>query len=370
MKITFLVRALNLGGAQSQMVVLAEALQERGHQINVIAFYDGVHRNALSGARIAVHTLNKRGRWDVIGVLWGLIKLVRSQSPDILYGYLATCNLLTSLLYLFMPKAKAVWGIRTANLNLAYYDWLSRLLYFLEMKLAWMATLVIANSQAGLRYALAQGVPAQKIIAIPNGIDVKRFYPDAAAREKMRAAWKVAADELLIGIVGRIDPIKEHKVFLLAAAKLSEIYPHAHFVCVGEGVNQNYQKELHALTDSLGLRQRVIWAGAQYDMLGAYNALDLLTNSSSSEGFSNVIGEAMACGVPCVVTDVGDSALLVGSTGIVVPVNDPEALVAGWRACLNQHSAELGVQAQQRISQNFSVTALADRTEAALMAIV
>ena len=370
MKITFLVRALNLGGAQSQMVVLAEELQERGHQINVIAFYDGAHRKALSEASIAVHMLDKRGRWDVLGFLWRLVRLVRRQSPDILYGYLATCNLLTGFLRLFTPKAKAVWGIRTANLNLAYYDWLSRLLCFLEMKLAWMATLIIANSQAGLRYAVAQGVPAKKIIAISNGIDVKQFYPDATAREKTRAAWKVAADELLIGIVGRIDPIKEHKVFLLAAAKLSEIYPNARFVCVGESVNQNYQKELYALTESLGLCQRVIWAGAQYDMLGAYNALDLLTNSSSSEGFSNVIGEAMACGVPCVVTDVGDSALIVSSTGIVVPVNDPEALVAGWLDCLSQHPAELGVQAQQQISKNFSVTALADRTEAALMAIV
>lgn len=369
MKITFLVRALNLGGAQSQMVLLAKKLQEKGHQINVIAFYDGIHKEALLQSSIAVHTLDKQGRWDVISFLWRLIKLVRAQSPDVLYGYLATCNLLTSFLRLFTPSTKAVWGIRTANLKLEYYDWLSRLLCFLEMKLAWTATLIIANSQAGLHFAIRQGVPAKKIVAIPNGIDVEQFYPDATAREQTRITWNVASDELLIGIVGRIDPIKEHKVFLSAAVKLSQHFPKARFVCVGENVNRAYQKDLQAFTKALGLQQRVIWAGAQYDMLGVYNALDLLTNCSSSEGFSNVIGEAMACGIPCVVTDVGDSALIVSSTGMIVPVNDVEALVASWLDCLSRHPAELGRQARQQISKNYSVAVLANRTEAALMAI-
>ncbi|MFN7930695.1 MAG: glycosyltransferase [Blastocatellia bacterium] len=369
MKITFLVRALNLGGAQSQMVILARALQQRGHQINVIAFYDGVHKQALQEANVAVHLLHKRGRWDVIGFLWRLVKLVRRQSPDILYGYLATCNLLASWLRLFVPRAKAVWGLRTANLNLAYYDWLARLLGWLEIKLGWLAALVIANSQAGRQFAIQQGVPAQKIITITNGIDDTRFYPDANARAQTRARWKVRPDELLIGIVGRIDPIKGHKVFLTAAAKLSKRYPHARFVCIGESVRPKYQQSLYDLTGKLGLQERVIWAGAQYDMLGAYNALDLLTNASSSEGFSNVIGEAMACGVPCVVTDVGDSAWLVGTTGIVVPVPDASALLAGWLACFEQRP-ELSAQTVARVRQHFSVAALVEHTEAALMAIL
>lgn len=368
MKITFLVRALNLGGAQSQMVLLARELQQHGHQISVIAFYDGVHKQALLDAQVAVHLLYKRGRWDVVGFLWRLIRLVRRQAPDVLYGYLATCNLLTSFLQLFRLRTKAVWGYRVADLNLAYYDWLARLLCWLELKLAWMATLVIANSEAGRAFAIRQGVPAHKIITIPNGIDVTRFYPDASARERTRAAWKVAADELLIGIVGRIDPIKEHKVFLMAAAELCEHYPNARFVCVGESARQDYQEELHAFTKTLGLQERVLWAGAHYDMLGVYNALDLLTSSSSSEGFSNVIGEAMACGVPCVVTDVGDSALLVGTTGVIVPAHNPSALLAGWLTCLPQRSA-FSRQTLSRIREHFTVSALREKTEAALLAI-
>jgi glycosyltransferase involved in cell wall biosynthesis len=368
-KITFLIRALNLGGAQSQMVLLAQELQKRGHQVSVIAFYDGVHKQALLASGITVHTV-KRGRWDVMSFLWRLVKLVRQQSPDVLYGYLATCNLLTSYLGLFTPKTKSVWGIRTAKLKLEYYDWLSRSLSFLEMKLARLASVIIVNSQAGQQHLISEGVPDQKIVVIPNGIDVNRFYPDCRARTKTRAAWQVTSDEILIGIVGRIDPIKEHRMFLIAAQQFSKTSPNTRFVCVGESVNQSYQASLDQLTDSLQLQQRVIWPGAQYDMLGVYNALDILTNASSSEGFSNVIGEAMSCGTPCVVTDVGDSALIVGESGIVVPANDAEALTEGWAQCLRQSRLEAASAARQRIVENFSVQALVARTESALMMIV
>lgn len=369
MKITFLIRALNLGGAQSQMVLLAQGLRKRGHAVCVIAFYDGVHKEALLTSGITVHAL-KRGRWDVVGFLWRLVKLVRSQSPDILYGYLATCNLLTSLLRLFAPQAKSVWGVRTAHLKLEYYDWLARSLSFIELRLAGLASLVMVNSYAGRRHLLAEGVPDKKIVVIPNGIDDNRFYPDRSAREQTRAAWQVASHEILIGIVGRIDPIKEHLVFLIAAQKLRQSYPNARFVCVGESVNQRYQASLYERIKDLDLQQSVIWTGAQYDMLGVYNALDILTNASSSEGFSNVIGEAMLCGVPCVVTDVGDSALIVGATGIIVPANNPAALMEGWVQCLRQPRQEAAPSTRQRIVEHFSVQELVKRTEAALMAIV
>ena len=348
------------------MVLLAQELRKRGHEISVIAFYDGVHKQVLLESGVTVHTL-KRGRWDVLGFLWRLVKIVRNQSPDVLYGYLATCNLLVSFLRPFTPNTKAVWGVRTANLKFQYYDWLSSSLNFIEMKLSGLASLVIVNSQAGRRHLMTEGIPDKKIVVILNGIDGNRFYPDRSAREKTRAKWKIASDEILIGIVGRIDPIKEHGVFLTAASKLCQIYPKARFICVGESVNQHYQQSLYELIKDLKLQQSAIWTGAQYDMLGVYNALDILTNTSSSEGFSNVIGEAMSCGVPCVVTDVGDSALIIGKTGVVVPANDVSALLEGWIKCLQQNRQEAAHSARQRIAEHFSIQELVEQTEATLM---
>ena len=369
MKIAFLVRALNYGGAQSQLVILAQGLKKRGHTICVIAFYNGIHARELSAAGINVHLLNKRGRWDVIGLLWRLTRLIRAESPDILYGYLATCNLLTGWLKFFPRHTKAVWGIRVSDLNLHYYDWLARCLAWLEIKLSGLAALVIANSEAGKRYAISQGWKSKFFVVIHNGIEVNKFQPNIAARKKVRAEWNVTDDELLIGIVGRIDPIKGHRIFLQAAAQLIPVLANVRFVCVGDAVNQAYQKELLALTEALGLQQKVIWAAARYDLPAVYNGLDVLTNCSASEGFSNVIGEAMACGIPCVVTDVGDSAEIVGDTGIVVEANNPTALMTGWLECLRRDRQAMGRQAHQRISEMFSVQKMVDETEAVLLAL-
>jgi glycosyltransferase involved in cell wall biosynthesis len=369
-KITFLIRALNVGGAQSQMVLLARELRKREHDVSVIAFYDGVHTQTLRAADVTVHLLNKRGRWDVFGFLWRLVRLVRSQKPDVLYGYLPLCNLLTSFLRLFSRKTRCVWGVRTANLKLEYYDWLARSLSFIEMRLASLASLVIVNSHAGRRHLLAEGVTEEKIAVIPNGIDIDYFHPDRRARAQTRAQWNVADDEILIGIVGRLDPIKEHRVFLTAAHQFRQVCPPARFVCVGGSARPDYRESLDELSAALDLQERVIWTGAQYDMLGVYNALDILTNASSSEGFSNVIGEAMSCGTPCVVTDVGDSALIVGATGVVVPANDATALREGWVKCLRQYGQEVVPLARQRIRENFSAEAFVVRTEAVLKAIV
>ncbi len=369
MKITFLVRALNYGGAQSQLVILAQELKKRGHAISVIAFYNGIHERELLAAGIKVHLLNKRGRWDVIGFLWRLTRLIRAEAPDILYGYLATCNLLTGWLKFFSRPAKAVWGVRVSDLNLHYYDWLSRCLAWLEIKLSVLAALAIANSEAGMRYARSQGWKPKNFVVIPNGIEVKRFQLNIEARKKIRAEWKVADDEFLIGIVGRIDPIKEHRIFLQAAAQLIPVLANVRFVCVGDAAHQAYQKQLLALTEALGLQQKVIWAAVRYDLPAVYNALDVLTNCSASEGFSNVIGEAMACGIPCVVTNVGDSAQIVGDSGIVIEANNPAALVTGWLECLRRDRQEIGRQARQRISERFSVQKMIDDTEAVFLTL-
>jgi glycosyltransferase involved in cell wall biosynthesis len=336
----------------------------------VIAFYDGIHKQSLRTAGVTVHLLHKRGRWDVFGFLWRLVLLVRSEAPDVLQGYLATCNLLATVACFFAPQTRCVWGIRTANLKLEYYDWLARGLGYLEMRLMRWASLVIVNSQAGRGQLLAEGVAEEKIAVIPNGIDTDYFQPDSRARAKTRAQWNVADDEILIGIVGRLDPIKEHGVFLTAARQFSQICPQARFVCVGESARQGYRESLDQLAAALNLQQRVIWTGAQYDMLGVYNALDILTNASSSEGFSNVIGEAMACGTPCVVTDVGDSAFIVGSTNIVIPPNDVAALVQGWEKCLRQNRQEVASLSRQRIIESFSAQSLVAQTEAVLQAII
>jgi glycosyltransferase involved in cell wall biosynthesis len=210
------------------------------------------------------------------------------------------------------------------------------------------------------------------MVVIANGFDTTRFYPDPGAGHRLRQKWGVAEDHYLIGLVARLDPIKCHPDFVRAAAMLARERDDVHFVCVGSG-SPAYRDELQTLALNLGVGDRIIWTGELSGMREAYSALDIATSSSSSEGFSNTIGEAMACGVPCVVTDVGDSAILVGHTGFVVAPGKPAELAAAWRRLLEMPGADraaLSAAARDRITSEFSVEKLVLRTEAALTRVV
>jgi len=369
MKIAFLIRDLGYGGAQRQLVTLAEALDRRRFEVRVYTFYGGgpLEKN-LREANVAVVSLGKTGRWDVVPFCWRLLKEVRAQRPDILHGYMEVPNLLCALLKPLARPARVVWGVWTGYIDLGHYDWLSRLTFRLARLASRAADLIVFNSNAGRDYYLTLGFPGDTMTVIHNGFDTERFKPDRGARARTRAEWDVSEDAALVGIVGRLDPMKDHPTFLKAAALLLTERPDVRFACVGEGP-EPYAGELRRAAERLGLSGRLIWAGARADMTAVYNAFDVVASSSYGEGFPNVIGEAMACGVPCVVTDVGDAALLVGATGAVVPPHDPAALAGALASCLAGVTQESGLAARRRIVEEFSLGGLIRQTEGAMLAL-
>lgn len=366
MKITFLIRSLDYGGAERQLIALAKGLHAKGHTVLVSVFYPkGPLEKDLREAGVPVRILNKQGRWDVFGFLSRLIKLLKQEQPDVLHGYLGVPNIITVLLKPVFSQVRMVWGVRSSNMDLNRYDWLLRLAYRIECMLSRFADLIIVNSRAGLEYAATHGFPRQKMVVIPNGIDMKRFFPDPGERRRVRAEWGVREDETLIGLVGRLDPMKDHPNFLKAAALLARERDNVRFVCVGDGP-AGYRQKLQEYSRELGLADRLIWAGAREDMPAVYNALDIASSSSFGEGFPNVVGEAMACGVPCAVTDVGDSAWIVGDAGMVVQPGDPEALAGACRDIISFPATvrrALSSSAKQRIEELFDSRQLVTRTE-------
>ncbi|MEP0854543.1 glycosyltransferase [Trichocoleus sp. DQ-U1] len=365
-EIAFLIRSLNYGGAERQLITLVKGLDKKKFNITVLYFYSGgALEKDLQDIGINLICLKKRDRWDVVGFLWRLVSHLKCITPNVLHGFMGTSNLLTIFLKLFFPSTKMMWGVRASNVDLSRYDWLSLLIFKLECLFSRFADLIVVNSHAGQAYHLAHGFPANKIVVIPNGIDTELFKPHKEARARVRAEWNIAEDTILIGLVGRLDPLKDHPTFLNAAALLCQERKNLHFVCVGSGL-ESYANELYRLCEELGISNKVIWAGARADMPAVHNSLDIAASSSYTEGFPNVIGEAMACGVPCVVTDVGDSAWIVGDTGVVVGKQNPEALALGWVACLESDRSVLGLKARARIVENFSVKQLVKQTEVVL----
>jgi len=369
MKIIFLIRSLHYGGAERQMVELAKGLYRKGHSILVSTFYPrGSLEKDLREAGVPVNILRKRSRWNVVIFLVRVMRLLINEKPDVIHGYLPIPNLFITVLKPLFPHTRVVWGVRASNVDLTQYDWLARLAFRAECFFARFADLIIVNSNAGQNYHKKHGFPESKMVVIPNGIDIDRFKPDFLSREALRAEWGIKKGEKLIGLVGRLDPMKDHPTFLKAAAMLAGEREDLRFVCVGDGP-EPYRLGLQRLSQELGLERKLIWVGSRRDMSRVYNALDIVTSSSISEGFPNVIGEAMACGIPCVVTDAGDSAWIVGDLGMVVSPKDFQALARAWQTMITRiedPKSPLGEKVRRRIVEQFGIDTLIRRTEAAL----
>jgi glycosyltransferase involved in cell wall biosynthesis len=364
--ILFLLRSFNVGGAERQLCLLASGLQQRGYRVKVAVFYAGAPMEAEARSMgIPIVDLKRQGRWDLLPFFLRLIRLVKTENPDILHSYLQVPNIWAAFIKLVLPRTKVVWGIRASNMEMKQYGWQWELTDKAESLLANIPDWIISNSQAGMDHAARNGYPAGKMSVIPNGIDRQRFFPDRQAGLRLRKEWGIEADQKLIGMVGRLDPMKDYPNFLRAAALLAQERSDLRFVCVGGGPDR-YLREYRDLSRSLQLDSYVHWAGERKDLPDIYNALDVMVLSSSNgEGFSNVLGEAMACGTLCVATDVGDAARLIGGLGEIVPARDPDALKCGILALLDRLESDkdnLKKEAEQRIAGQFSMAKLVSRT--------
>lgn len=370
LKVCFLLRSLNFGGAERQVVLLAREMVRLGHRVSVLVFYgQGPLEAELRDSGCSVVVLDKQGRWDLLSFLPRLVRAIRGQGAQVLHSYLDVPNALAVLLKPLLGGLSVVWGVRASDMDLSRYGWLDRLAFGLERLLARGAELIICNSQAGLEHVRAAGFPAQRLLMIPNAVDSERFRPLPQAGQALRRELGLGPQELLVGLVGRLDPMKDHPNFLKAAALVAAQEPSARFLCLGDGP-EGYRRRLASQAESLGLGQRLIWRPGQREVEQVYSALDVLCSASLyGEGFPNVVAEAMACERVCVVTQVGDAPVVLADCGLTAPPGDPPALAQGLLQALHMPAAkraELGQRARQRIVEKFAPALLAQRTCQAL----
>jgi len=372
-RLCFLSSTLDIGGAERQLLELARRIDKTRFDITVVSFHEKgtllPEFERIDGIKVRV--LKKgafTGRWRFWIDLWNTI---RELKPDILHGYLDYPNIYSLLLGRLLG-AKVVWGIRNSELDRISYDWKARQLYYLNAHLSRYVDRIIINSWTGLEYHSAHGYNRKRMVVIQNGIDTKRFLPDRVAGERLRLELGIDPSAMVIGVIGRLDPIKGHLTFLQAAKYLLTHWPEVRFLCVGEGP-ETYKKKLVSAGESLDLAGHIIWAGPRQDMSSVYNALDIFTSASYGEGFSNAIGEAMACAIPCVVTDVGDSKQIMGETGIVIPAKDAAAMEQAWCSLFALgHDARrnMGVQARDRVQRKFGLDDMIAKSEKVLAELI
>jgi glycosyltransferase involved in cell wall biosynthesis len=360
LSVFLLARSLEAGGAERQLAQLAIGLHERGHAVQVGLFYRrGPHLAAVEAAGVPVINLGKKDRWHLLRFALRVRKAVVAANADVLYSFLGGANLIAAAVRMLVPRLLLVWSVRGSNKDWTQYDWTHLASYRAERAMSRLPDLIVANSYAGRSFSIAAGFPAKRITVVPNGIDTDRFCPNAKLRQRQRKQWQLGRKDIAIGVLARLDPIKGHETFLRAACEVSGQLGEAKFFCIGEG---NELARLKHLADDLGIADRMHFTGRTDDSVAALNGLDIYCSSSDGEGFSNSIAEAMACGLPCVVTDVGDSAIIVGEVGSVVPRGDWSAMAAAILERAGNIKSYSPDKPRRRIVENFGLDAMVDRT--------
>jgi glycosyltransferase involved in cell wall biosynthesis len=234
---------------------------------------------------------------------------------------------------------------------------------------AWLsarASAIVYNSHTSARQHEAFGFDASRAQIIPNGFDTQLFCPDVTARASVRREFGVGEDVVLIGLIARYHPMKDHQLFLRAAALLVQVCPGVRFLLAGLGMDAA-NPVLRSMIAESGVADRMCLLGERIDTPRLNAALDIACSASAwGEGFANAVGEAMSCGVPCVVTDVGDSMRIVDDTGIAVPARDAEALAGALKRLVSlgrEGRLALGARARQRVIDEFSLGAVVRQYE-------
>jgi glycosyltransferase involved in cell wall biosynthesis len=364
-KILHVITGLDLAGSQMMLVNLVRSMSRERFDNVVVSLQDGgLRRSELEALGIPVFSL---GVGRGVPNPWGLIRLLRLLSrerPDVVQSWLYHADLLGLVGARMSRVPVCAWNIRTSEMDMTRYSMVSRLVLGSLSWLSQYPDVVVVNSEAGRKLHESLGFRPRRWALIPNGFDLDRFRPDSGARERLRQQLG-APNSFLIGLVARYDPMKDHRTFLEAAARFVERRPDTRFVLAGGEIDKD-NLQLTGLIHDLGLSGSVDLLGERADIESVMAALDILSLSSTAEGFPNCVGEAMACGVPCVTTDVGDAAILVGETGRVVPIREPAALADAWSQLYDMSDearVELGMAGRRRIEESFSLASVARQYE-------
>ncbi|HUZ76670.1 MAG TPA: glycosyltransferase [Chloroflexota bacterium] len=363
MKVLHLITDLDVGGAEMMLFKLVTQPACAGIQPVVVSMKSpGSIGHELARQGIGVHALHvglDPGSPVAVG---RLIQLLRQERPDVVQTWMYHADLLGLVCAAAAGIRQVIWNVRCSNLRLGDYSIVTRLLRGACARFSPYPAGIVVNSRSGRDFHTALGYRARAWHVIPNGFDTDRFQPDASRRQQQREALGLDGDVPVIGLAARVDQMKDHPTFLMAAAKLRRTHPTVRFVLAGRGTADRCGPIARWIAE-LGLGQVVSVLGEVHDMAAWYPALDICALSSAyGEGFPNVLGEAMACGLPCVSTAVGDAADIIGDTGLVVPVGNPDALAQAWADLIQRGAAarsHLGARARDRVVERYSLKAVA-----------
>ena len=365
-KVMHIITTLGPAGAEimlSRMISGMDRTRFENEVVSLTGILDLAEK--MRGMGAGVRTLNMKTSAPNPLLVMRLAQWIRESKPDVIHTWMYHANLVGVLAARLAGNVPVVWGIHNSALdpriNKRRTMLVNRVCAFLSRR---FPARIVCCSEASLRIHGSLGYSGEKMVVIPNGFDLEKIKPDPDARASVRQELGIPLDAPLIGIAARFHPQKDHRNFVRAAARLHKQMSDIHFLLCGLDITwQNSQ--LAGWIETAGIRDCCHLLGVRQDMTRLFAGMDIATTASlGGEAFPLVIGEAMACGAPCVVTDVGDCALIVGETGTVVAPGDPEALAEAWRSLIEAGPRvrhRLGIAARRRVQQHFALPVIVER---------
>jgi glycosyltransferase involved in cell wall biosynthesis len=358
------ITGLAVGGAEMALyrLILAFRGSQYRHTVIVLSPGGGMYsRFVASGITLIVLDVRRAP----IGNLVRMVRLMRTMRPDIVQTWLYHADFLGGLAARLAGNRNVIWGIRTTDVDGGCARSTALVRYLCASLSRWVPHTIVCVAEAARRSHCLLGYDASRMVVVSNGFDLSAFTPGHGERAALRAHCGFTADDIVLGTLGRFNLDKDYPNFVKAAGQLASRYPQLRFLMIGKNLD-TANAELVRWIDATGYANRFVLLGERADIPICLSAMDIFCLSSRTEAFPNVVGEAMAMGLPCVATDVGDVAVLMADTGVLVPRANPDALaqgVAGLMALAPGHRSQLGQQARARIGARFTMGCVRARFE-------
>ena len=363
MKVIHLIPSLDIGGAELMLkrLVLNKIRSDITHEIICIKSLKEIPAE-LSIKNIKVQSLGYKSIFSLPITLLKLNKVINTNTQALFQSWMYHSNLIISIMSIFKNNVKIIWNIRGNHIPQSFLS-LTSFIVFLGAKLSYFSPLkIICCGNSVKESHIKKGFNPKLMTVIQNGYEVEKYIPNdcrAEVREKLGIESKI-----VIGLVGRYDPLKNYPLFIKAISKIKDT-SNLHFLLVGKNLDSN-NKELNVLLKKHNLNSRFTLLGELQNPVNYIDAFDFFCSSSSSEGFPNVVCEAMLMEKICIVTDAGDSREIVDNTGFVVPINDHKTLCKAIEKCINLPSIKrdsLSKEARNRIINHYSIHSIAKHYE-------
>jgi len=365
MRVVHIISSLAIGGAEMMLKRLIESVPADISSTIVVSLTNiGQIGESLSKNGVSVHALGMSSLLDLPRTLWCLIQLIRHYRPEIVQTWMYHADFLGGIAARLAGNYTVVWGIRTTAIPQGPFSvtfWLVRLCaicsYLIPSRI-----ICCANSAKSAHIKL--GYAVRKMVVIPNGYDFSVYDLHINSRAKTRTELGVNDNEIVIGAVGRFDPLKDFHNFIIAASKLSDRRANVKYLMVGRNIEWS-NPTLRRWIESLSLNNFQL-VGEQADLPYFLSAMDIFCLSSVNEAFPNVVVEAMAMGLPCVVTRAGDVADILGDDNYVVPVKNSVLLSdALMKMCdlSKEERRKIGEQGAIRVRAEYGIENIRQKYE-------